>query len=94
MSKKASSKGSGEDHELMLERKARFYKNYLKACKPLNVTPSKTLKDLIHKSEEEGGSGDGYRHRGVRAKGAPPCPRYCHASAISKDQMFIFGDGT
>ena len=58
MSKKASSKGSGEDHELMLERKARFYKNYVKACKPLNVTPSKTLKDLIHKSEEEGGSGD------------------------------------
>ena len=32
-----------------------------------------------------------YTWRTVRASGTPPCPRYCHSSAISKDQMFIFG---
>ena len=32
-----------------------------------------------------------YTWRTVKAHGTPPCPRYCHSSAIAKDQMFVFG---
>ena len=42
---------------------------------------------LLILSEDEAG----YRVHNVKAHGTPPCPRYCHTSAISKDQMFIFG---